>query len=165
MLTGTEGKRGRDRNQMRPDERKNKLKIYWRQQKMQETRSEWQGGVGHIQRHFCVHIGLMSLCYKSCFFFCFTAQESLIGLCCFIKIYMFWTYVDILQMILWYKNMNIYNHQPPSYNTPTPRPHIKKEERKVKAFNKIERHTIFLHNITARTAVQLSIHSKQSLPK
>lgn len=99
------------------------------------------------------------------FFFCFTAQESLIGLCCFIKIYMFWTYVDILQMILWYKNMNIYNHQPPSYNTPTPRPHIKKEKRKVKAFNKIERHTIFLHNITARTAVQLSIHSKQSLSK
>lgn len=38
------GQRGRDRNQMRPDERRNKLKIYWRQQKMQETRTEWQGG-------------------------------------------------------------------------------------------------------------------------
>ena len=49
-----------------------------------------RGGAGHIQRHFCVQIGLMSLCYKS-FFFVFTAPESSIGLYCFIKIYMFWT--------------------------------------------------------------------------
>lgn len=56
MLTGTEGKRERDRNQMRPDERKNKLKIYWRQQKMQETRSEWQGGEWGTYRDTSVFI-------------------------------------------------------------------------------------------------------------
>lgn len=131
---------------------------------MQETRPEWQGGVGHIQRHFCVHIGLMSLCYKSFFFLFYSSGE-------------------LNRSVLFYQNIHVLNvcgytpndfvvqkHeyiQPstPFIQYPTPSPHIKKEKRKVKAFNKIERHTIFLHNITARTAVQLSIHSKRSLPK
>ncbi len=48
---------------------------------MQETRTEWQkggkgGGAGHIQRHLCVQIGLMSLCYKS-LFFCFYSSGEL----------------------------------------------------------------------------------------
>lgn len=36
---------------------------------MQKTGTEWQSGrgAGHIQTHFCVQIGLMSLCYKSFF--------------------------------------------------------------------------------------------------
>lgn len=34
-----------------------------------------RGGVGHIQRHFCVQIGLMSLCYKSFFFLFYSSWE------------------------------------------------------------------------------------------
>lgn len=54
-------------------------------------RQEWKGvGAGHIQRHSCVQIGLISLCYKTFFFFNFYSSGELrIGLYCFIKIYMF----------------------------------------------------------------------------
>lgn len=66
--------------------------------------------------------------------------------------------VDIIQMILWYKNMNIYNHQP-QLHTITPPPY--KKERKIKAFNKMKRYIFFYTvKITATTVVQLCIHSK-----
>lgn len=69
-----------------------------------------KGGVGHIQRHSCVQIGLISLCYKR--FSCFTAQKSLICLYCLSKYTCFERRVYIFQIFLWYKSMNIYNHQP-----------------------------------------------------
>lgn len=81
--------RGKDWNQMRPDERKNKLKIYWRQQKMHETRIEWHGvGAGHIQRHFCVHFSLISLCYKK---------------------YLFYSSGELNRSILFYQNIHVLN--------------------------------------------------------
>lgn len=54
-------------------------------------RQEWKGvGAGHIQRHSCVQISLISLCYKTFFFFYFYSSGELrIGLYQFIKIYMF----------------------------------------------------------------------------
>lgn len=54
-------------------------------------RQEWKGvGAGHIQRHSCVQITLISLCYKTFFFFYFySSRELRIGLYRFIKIYMF----------------------------------------------------------------------------
>lgn len=48
-----------------------------------------RGGWGHIQRHSCVQIGLMSLCYKRVFFFVFTAPRAEYVCIVFIKIYMF----------------------------------------------------------------------------
>lgn len=94
------GQRGTEWNQMRPDERRNKLKIYWRQPKMQETRTEWQGGGSGAQRHFCVHIGLMSLCYKS-FFFIFTFL--------FFLFFFFYSSGELNRSILFYQNIHVLN--------------------------------------------------------
>lgn len=84
---------------------------------------EGEGGAeaGHIQRHFCVQIGLMSLCYKKFFLFLNRSGELnkvLSKYTCFER------KVDIIQRILWYKNMNIYNHEPPLHTITPPRPHI-----------------------------------------
>lgn len=72
------GQRRTDRNKMRQDERRNKLKIYWRQSKMQETRTEWQrGGSGaHTETLVCSdRFNVFVLCYKS--FFCFYSSREL----------------------------------------------------------------------------------------
>lgn len=53
-------------------------------------------------------------------------------------------------MILWYKNMNIYNHQPPLHTITPPRPHYKKGEKNKKLLTRTDRHIIFYTvNITA----------------
>lgn len=72
------------------------------------------GWGGHIQTHSCVQIDLMSLCYKS-FFFSYVCTV-------YQNIHVLNVKVDIIQIILWYKNMNIYNHQPRIIRFPYPAP-------------------------------------------
>lgn len=133
---------------------------------MQETRSEWQGGSGaHTETLLCSYRFNVFVLQK--FFFLFYSSGELN------RSVLFYQNIHVLNVCGYTPNdFVVQKHeyiQPstPFIQYPHPQPPYKKEKRKrkVKAFNKIERHTIFLHNITARTAVQLSIHSKRSLPK
>lgn len=112
-------------------------------QRQDQTGKSVRGGIGEWWSGAHTETLLWSDRFNVCVtkvLFCFTAQRSSICLLFLSKYTCFERKVDIIQMILWYKNMNIYNHQP-QLHTITPPPY--KKERKIKAFNKMKRYIFF----------------------